>query len=65
MSFFMTEFSRKRTEWRLKGIHLQQDSRSSNLVVLEAVEKYGVKTAAILSPPKRSVQGKSLSEENH
>lgn len=52
LSFFMTEFPEKRTEWRLKEIHLYQDSRSSNLVILEALEKYGVKTGDILPPQK-------------
>lgn len=43
---------KKRREGRLKEIHLHQDSRSSNQVILEAHEKYGVKTGDILLPQK-------------
>lgn len=64
LSFFMTEFPKKIREERFKGIHLHQDSRSSNLVILEALEKYGVKTGDIL-PPKKECVGKTLTEENH
>lgn len=46
LSFFM------RREGRLKEINFYQDSRSSNLVILEALEKYGVKTADILPHKK-------------
>lgn len=42
----------KKREGRLKEIHLHQESRSSNLVILEALEKYGVKTGDILPPQK-------------
>lgn len=52
--------SSPRTEEKLKEIHLHQDPRSSNLVILEALgkKKYGVKTGDI-SPAskKRGVQG--------
>lgn len=41
-----------------------QDSRSFNLVILEALEKYGVKTVDILSS-KKECRGKTLTEENH
>lgn len=51
MSFFMTE---RREKGRLQEIHLHHDSRSSNLVILEALEKYGVKTGDIL-PHKKGV----------
>lgn len=66
MSFFMTEFPENRRERGegLKEIHLHQDSRSSNLVILEALEKYGVKTGDILAP-KKECGGKTLTEENH
>ena len=47
---------KKRRDGRLKEIHLHQDSRSSNLVILEALGKYGVKTGDIL-PPKKECSG--------
>lgn len=66
LSFFVTEFFKKSREGKLKEIHLHQDPRSSNLVILEALEKYGVKTWDILPPPqKKECKGKTLTEENH
>lgn len=47
----LLSFSMKK-DGRLKEIHFYQDSRSSNLVILEALEKYGVETADILPHKK-------------
>lgn len=52
---------REKREGRLKEIHLQEDSRSSNLVILQELEKYGVETGDILPHKKRN----ALTEENH
>lgn len=52
LSLFMTEFPERRKEGWLKEIHLHHDSRSCNQVILEALEKYGVKTGEILLPQK-------------
>lgn len=42
---------RKERGGKLKEIHLHQDSRSSNLVIPQELEKYGVKTGDI--PPHK------------
>lgn len=49
---------KKSRKGKLKEIHLYEDSRSSNLVILEALEKYRVKTVDIL-PPKKECGGKT------
>lgn len=47
---------------RLKEIHLHQDSRSSNLVILQELEKYGVKTGDILPHKKGMLQLKRITD---
>lgn len=56
--FLHAEFPKKKREGGLKEIHLHQDSGSSNLVILEALEKYRVKTGDIL-PSKKEGRGKT------
>ncbi|KAM7380616.1 hypothetical protein PAMP_003898 [Pampus punctatissimus] len=57
LSVYRQKFPEKRRKGMLKEIHLHEDSRSSNLVILETLEKYGVKTVDIFLP-KRSVEGR-------
>lgn len=47
---------------RLKEIHLHQDSRSSNLVILQEVEKYGVRTGDILPHKKGMLRLKRITD---
>lgn len=55
--------TRPRTErGRLKKIHLHQDSRSSNLVILQELEKYGAKPGEILPHKKGMLRLKRITD---
>lgn len=55
--------TRQRTErGSLKEIHLHQDSRSSNLVILQEPEKYGAKPAEILPHKKGMLRLKRITD---
>lgn len=53
---------REKREGSLKEIHLQQDSRSSNLVILQELEKYGGKTGDILPHQKGMLRLKRITD---
>lgn len=53
---------REKREGSLKEIHLHQDSRSSNLVILQELEKYGVKTEDILPHQKGMLRLKRITD---
>lgn len=53
---------RRKERGRLKEIHLHQDSRSSNLVILQELEKYGVKTGDILPHKKGMLRLKRITD---